>query len=105
MLAFDASFVSGGAEDVLGCMLWADEPKFGRVRFHIGNRILVDMLHGGNPVHHDENVKLCETCRPRIKKACRRAFYSRAKRSCGVVVNRFQIDRAAFLLAAGGSYE
>ena len=74
MLAFDATFVSGEAEDVLGCMLWADEPKFGRVRFHIGSRILVDMLHGGNPVHHDENVKLCEICRPRIEKACRRAF-------------------------------
>ena len=74
MLAFDASFVSGGAEDVLGCLLWADEPKFGRVRFHIGSRILVDMLHGGNPVHNDDNVKLCETCRPRIEKACRRAF-------------------------------
>jgi hypothetical protein len=74
MLAFDANFLSAGAEDVLSCMLWADEPKFGRVRFHIGSRILVDMLHGGHPVHHDENVKLCETCRPRIEKACRRAF-------------------------------
>ena len=74
MLTFDTSFVSGGAEDVLGCMLWADEPKFGRVRFHIRNPILVDVLHGGNPDHHDENVMLCETCRPRIEKACRRAF-------------------------------
>ena len=74
MLTFDTSFVSGGAEDVLGCMLWADEPKFGRVRFHIRNPILVDVLHGENPIDHDENVKLCETCRPRIEKACRRAF-------------------------------
>ena len=40
MLAFDARFVSGVAEDVLGCVLWADEPKFGRVRFQIGHRIL-----------------------------------------------------------------
>jgi hypothetical protein len=74
MLAFDARFVSAGAEDVLGCMLWADEPKFGRVRFQIGHRILVDVLHSGNPVHHDETAKLCEACRLRIEKACRRAF-------------------------------
>lgn len=75
MLAFDARFLPDGqGEGAFGCMLWADEPKFGRVRFHVGSRILVDVLHGGNPVHHDENVKLCEACRLRIEKACRRAF-------------------------------
>jgi hypothetical protein len=28
--------------------LWADEPKFGRVRFHLGMFILMDVLHGAN---------------------------------------------------------
>jgi hypothetical protein len=75
MLAFDARFVPDGVEEgLLGCILWADEPKFGRVRFHLGSFILLDVLHGANPVHQDENVKFCESCRPRIEKACRRAF-------------------------------
>ena len=69
---FDARFVP--EEDLPGCILWADEPKFGRVRFHLGSFILVDVLHGANPVHRDENVRLCETSRLRIEKACRRAF-------------------------------
>jgi hypothetical protein len=71
MLAFDARFVPDGVE--VGCLLWADEPKFGRVRFHLGSFILVNVLHGANPVPQ-ENVKLCESVRPRIEKACRRAF-------------------------------
>jgi hypothetical protein len=47
-------------EDLLGCILWADEPKFGRVRFHSAV-YPADVLHGANPVHQDENVRLCET--------------------------------------------
>jgi hypothetical protein len=75
MLVFDACFEPNGpADGLLGCVLWADEPKFGRVRFHLGSLILSDVLHSGNLVHQDENVRLCETYRPRIEKACRRAF-------------------------------
>jgi hypothetical protein len=75
MLTFDARFVPDGeTEGLLGYILWANEPELGRVRFHIGRRILMDVLNGGNPVHHDENIRFCETCRPRIEKACRRAF-------------------------------
>jgi hypothetical protein len=74
MLTFDASFHSDG---VLGCVLWADETVMGRVRFDIGPKILEDVLHGGNPVHDDANVALCERERPRIEAACRRAFASR----------------------------
>jgi hypothetical protein len=75
MLAFDARFEPDeDANGLLGCILWANEPKFGRVRFHVGSGILSDVLHGGNPVHHDANMRLCETSRPRIEKACRRAF-------------------------------
>jgi hypothetical protein len=75
MLAFDDRFVPDGDKDGLhGCILWADEPKFGRVRFHLGSFILVEVLHGGSPAHQDEHVTLCEKHRPRIEKACRRAF-------------------------------
>ena len=36
------------------------------------------VLHGGNPVHHEENVvALCMKERPRIEAACRHAFASR----------------------------
>jgi hypothetical protein len=71
MLTFDPSFHSDG---VLGCVLWADETVMGRVRFDIGSRILEDVLHGGNAVHDDANLALCERERPRIEAACRRAF-------------------------------
>jgi hypothetical protein len=75
MLAFVARFIPDGVEEsLLGCILLADEAKFRRVRFHLGSFILVDVLHGANPVHQDENVKLCESCRPRIERVCRRAF-------------------------------
>jgi hypothetical protein len=75
MLKFDDHFVPDATEDgLLGCVLWASEPKFGRVKFHLGQFILMDVLHGGNHVHQDENVKLCESWRLRIEKACRRAF-------------------------------
>jgi hypothetical protein len=39
--------------------------------------ILEDVLHGGNSVHDDRNVELCDRERPRIEAACRRAFASR----------------------------
>ena len=77
MLTFDQSFFPDG---VLGCVLWADETVMGRVRFDIGSRILQDMLHGGNPVHDDANVALCERERPRIEAACRSAFAIRPSR-------------------------
>jgi hypothetical protein len=48
-----------------------------RVRFNIGSTILQDVLHGGNPVHHDANVALCEKNRSQIEAACRRAFANR----------------------------
>jgi hypothetical protein len=52
MLAFVARFIPDGVEDgLLGRILLADEPKFRRVRFHLGSFILVDVLHGANPVH------------------------------------------------------
>jgi hypothetical protein len=74
MLTFDLSFHSDG---VLGCVLWADETAMGRVRFDIGPNILEDVLHGGNAVHDDANVALCEKERTRIEAACRRAFANR----------------------------
>jgi len=74
MLTFDSKFIPDG---VLGCLLWADEPSLKRIRFSIGSLILQDMLHGGNPVHHQDNVALCERERPRIEDACRRAFANR----------------------------
>ena len=71
MLTFDNEFASDGA---CGCLLWADGPSVKRVRFSIGQMILQDLLHGGNPVHDQNNVALCERERPRIEDACRRAF-------------------------------
>jgi hypothetical protein len=68
MLAFDDSFAADSIEEgSLGCVLWASEPKFSRVRFHLGHQILTDILGG-------ENAVLCENSRARIEKACRRAF-------------------------------
>jgi hypothetical protein len=74
MLTFDIEFHSDGG---LGCILWADETVMGRVRFDLGSRILEDVLLGGNAVHNDANVALCDRQRPRIEAACRRAFASR----------------------------
>jgi hypothetical protein len=75
MLAFDDSFAADGIEEgSLGCVLWASEPKFRRVRFHLGHQLLTDILAGENPVHHLKNAALCENSRARIEKACRRAF-------------------------------
>lgn len=74
MLKFDDRFASDG---ILGCVLWADEPTMKRVRFGIGPEILEDVLHGGNVVHDDANLALCEKERPRVEAACRHAFASR----------------------------
>jgi hypothetical protein len=74
MLTFDPTFHTDG---VLGCVLWADETLRGRVRFDIGANILEDVLHGGNAVHDDANVALCEKERTRIETACRQAFANR----------------------------
>jgi hypothetical protein len=76
MLTFDNRFHSDG---VLSCFLWADsdEPTMKRVRFNIGPKVLEDVLHGGNPVHDDASVALCERERSRIEAACRRVFATR----------------------------
>jgi hypothetical protein len=73
MLTFDDRFHSDG----VGSFLWADELTMKRVRFAIGPKILQDVLHGGNPVHDEANVALCQKERPRIEAACRRAFAAR----------------------------
>jgi hypothetical protein len=75
VLTFDVEFHSD--DDVLGCVLWADETVMGRVRFNIGRKILQDELKGENPVHGNLNVALCEKERARIEAACRDAFASR----------------------------
>jgi hypothetical protein len=55
MLAFDDSFVVDSIEEgALGCVLWASEPKFSRVRFHLRHQILMDVLHGEDLVHHQK---------------------------------------------------
>jgi hypothetical protein len=74
MLEFNEPFRTDGALD---CLIWADESSFGRVRFNIGHLILTDVLHGGNPIHHDINMALCERERHQIEAACRRAFADR----------------------------
>jgi hypothetical protein len=75
MLTFDLSFHSDG---VLACVLWADETVMGARAFrHRPQLILEDVLHGGNAVHDDANMALCEKERARIEAACRRAFANR----------------------------
>jgi hypothetical protein len=86
MLTFDLSFHSDG---VLGCVLWADETVMGRVRFEIGSLILQDVLRGGNPVHDEANVELCERARPRIEAACRQAFANRPSERIDLQPNDF----------------
>jgi hypothetical protein len=75
MLIFDPDFHAD--PEAFGCILWAEETVLRRVRFDIGPNILEDVLHGGNPVHDDANVALCEKERPRIEAACREAFANR----------------------------
>jgi hypothetical protein len=74
-LIFDREFREfvGG----LGCVLWADAPTLGRVRFSIGPSILIDVLGGTNPVIGSQAVGLCERERSRIEQACRHAFDER----------------------------
>jgi hypothetical protein len=86
MLTFDVSFHSDG---LVSCFIWADEPKMGRVRFHIGPRILEDVLHGENPVHDARNLVLCEKERERIEAACRRAFAQRPGKGIDLKPNDF----------------
>ena len=74
MLTFEDTFHSDG---LVSCFIWADEPTMKRVRFYIGPTILEDVLHGGNAVHDDANVALCNGNRERIEAACRRAFAER----------------------------
>ena len=68
-LAFDDHFVPVPFR----CLLWADEPVHERVRFEVATDVL-KALGGGNPVHSDDNVALCERERSRIEAACRNAF-------------------------------
>jgi|307.fasta_scaffold21694_2 hypothetical protein len=76
MLTFDDRFVSDGG--IIGCvLLWADEPRFERVRFTIRSVILQCVLRGANAVHDEQNVALCENERPQIEAACRGAFAKR----------------------------
>jgi hypothetical protein len=86
MLTFDDRFHSDG---VLSCFLWADEPTMKRVRFNIGPKILEDVLPGGNPVHDDANVALCDRNRERIEAACRRAFANRPSERIDLQSNDF----------------
>jgi hypothetical protein len=74
MLTFDSHFV---ADSDSRCIIWADESVFGRVQFSIGSLILVDTLHGENPVASDRNRVLCEQKRSLIEAACKRAFKER----------------------------
>ena len=74
-MKFDREFRSdAGTNDVY---LWGEQPAFGRVRFSIDSRILVDHLGVRNPVHHEDNLAHCEAKRGRIERACRRAFTRR----------------------------
>jgi Protein of unknown function (DUF1488) len=63
----------GGENNVF---LWGEEPGFGRVRFMIDERIL-ENLRGGNTVHGDDNLAVCETHRAIIERACQNAFSQR----------------------------
>jgi hypothetical protein len=95
MLTFDDRFVSDGS--IIGCvLLWADEPKFKRVRFTIPSAILQRVLRGANPVHDEQNVALCEQERPQIEAACRGAFVRRP----GANIDLSLVDFANISLAA-----
>jgi hypothetical protein len=52
MLTFESQFKS---DRNLGCLIWADEPASGRVRFSIGHQILAEILGGGNPIVQNRN--------------------------------------------------
>lgn len=73
-MTFDKDFRTDGE---IGCWLWADRPDGKRVRFSIGHLILEEILGGGNPVHHNANLDLCERERTKIETACGRAFAAR----------------------------
>jgi len=86
MLDFDVLFVS---DKRLGCLVRADEPKYGRVQFLIGHLILIDVLGGGNPVDHKMNIELCEREQTRIRAACRQAFKERPNAVIGLQARDF----------------
>jgi hypothetical protein len=92
MLTFDDHFEISRGDDELGnwCVLWADEPSFKRVSFLISPSILERVLDGGNAVHQDENIKVCERERPHIEAACFRAFANRPS-------NRIELELLDFL--------
>jgi hypothetical protein len=55
-------------------ILWADESPSRRVRFSIGQSILIEQLGVRNPVRVDESIRRCEAQREKIEAACHRAF-------------------------------
>jgi hypothetical protein len=56
-----------------GCVIHAQSGSE-HVRFDISSLVLTTSLGGGNPVHHDENMRLCESKRTIIEPACQRAY-------------------------------
>ena len=87
MRTFDDRFASDGD---LGCLIWADEPTYRRVRFSIGRDILIDVLGGRNPIVEDRNLALCQRERQRIEAACQRAFNERPSASIGLQARDFR---------------
>jgi hypothetical protein len=55
-------------------IIWADDTPSGRTRFLIDRQILTGKLGIKDPVHDDENVRLCESQREKIEDACERAY-------------------------------
>jgi hypothetical protein len=72
---FDSEFRSDA--DTNDVYLWGEQPAFGRVRFSIDGRFLVDHLGVKNPAHREGNLARCEASWERIERACRRAFSRR----------------------------
>ncbi len=68
--AFEPEFHSAA----YGCVIWADEPTLGRVRFEIGTKVLVDALGAQNPVEGQKNLALLTANRNRVEAACELAF-------------------------------
>jgi hypothetical protein len=85
-IGFDPEFHCEG----VGSILWADEPTFGRVRFVIRSRSLVDVLGSDTPVHTEKNLALVTRERQRVEKACRCAFVSRPAKQVELEAIDFQ---------------
>jgi hypothetical protein len=86
-LRFDGEFAGDGN---LGCLIWADQPTYGRVRFSIDDSILADVIGAGNPVVQDRAIAVCEHERQRIELACRLAFYERPGEHVELQARNFQ---------------